>query len=96
MNPLEIVSLSLDILLVAAAVASYLARPRIGGQLAKGLRVLMAGVMALGLAHFVETMLFAQFNLDRQVNEVVHRLLIAAGFACVIVGFYIMRRAFDR
>jgi hypothetical protein len=94
MKPLELISLSLDILLVVAAVVSYLARPRIGGQLARGLRVLMAGVMMLGFAHLAETMLFA-INLDRQANEIVHRLLIAAGFGFVILGFVTMRRAFE-
>ncbi len=48
MKSLEVISLSLDILLVFAAGVAYLARPRIGGQLAKGLRVLLAGVIVLG------------------------------------------------
>lgn len=96
MKFLDIISLSLDVLLVVAAVVSYLARPRIGGQLAKGLRVLMAGVLVLGFAHLAETILFALTNLDLELNEVVHRLLIGAGFILVVLGFYIMRRAFEK
>jgi len=95
MNSLELVSLLLDILLVVAAIVAYLARPRIGGELAKGLRMLMAGVMVLGFAHLVETGMFVLLNEDRQMNEVIHRLLIGAGFVFVIWGFYIMRRAFE-
>ena len=92
---MELASFILDIFLVIAAVVAYLARPRIGGQLAKGLRTLLIGVVLLGLAHVIETLLFAVFNLDRQVNEVVHRLLIGIGFVFVILGFFTMRRAFD-
>ena len=95
MNFLELISLVLDILLVVAAIVAYLARPRIGGELAKGLRVLLAGVMVLGFAHLIETGMFVLLNEERQLNEIIHRLLIGAGFVCVIWGFYTMRRAFE-
>lgn len=95
MKFLELISLSLDILLVVAAVVAYMARPQIGGQLAKGLRVLLTGVMVLGLAHLVETVLFIALSVDRQVNEIIHRLLVGSGIVFVIIGFIIMRRAFD-
>jgi hypothetical protein len=43
MKSSEVSSLSRDIRLALAAVVAYLARPRMGGPLAKGLRVLLAG-----------------------------------------------------
>lgn len=95
MDLLQIMSLLLDGVLIVAAVVAYQARPRIGGQLAVGLRILLAGVMLLGLAHFIETALFAVFMLDLELNEVIHRILVACGFGFVIVGFYRMRRAFE-
>ncbi len=95
MDPLQIVSFTLDIILVIAAVLAYLARPRIGGQLAIGLRILLVGLMILGLAHFIETTLFVVFKLDLQVNEVIHRLLVGGAFVFVILGFLRMRRAFE-
>jgi len=95
MNLLPDISLAPDIVLVAAAVAAYLARPRVGGQLSKGLRVLLIGLMILGLAHFIETGLFIVFELALEVNEIVHRLIIGLGFIFLIVGFLIMRRAFE-
>ena len=95
MELLQIISLILDILLVAAAILSYLARPRIGGQLAKGLRILLIGVMILGFAHLIETGFFVLLNENLQVNEVLHRLLVMGGFVFVIWGFVTMRRAFD-
>jgi len=93
---METIAFVLDIFLVIAAVAAYLARPRIGGQLAKGLQTLTTGLLVLGLAHLIETLLFVAFNIDRPFNEVIHRLLVATAFIFVIVGFNRMRRAFDK
>jgi hypothetical protein len=95
MDPLEIISFLLDVTLIVAAVVAYHARPRIGGQLAIGLRILLVGVMILGLAHFIETALFVVFMLDLHLNEVIHRVLVVIGFGFVILGFYRMRRAFE-
>jgi two-component system NarL family response regulator len=91
-----VITFGLDLALVAAAVIAYAARPRIGGHLARGLRVLLVGVIILGCAHFVETELFAWFDVDVQLNEMLHRLLIALGFVWVILGFITMRQAFER
>jgi len=91
-----IIAFVLDIFLVIAAIAAYLARPRIGGQLAKGLQTLMIGIMVLGFAHLIETLLFTLFFVDRPLNEIIHRLLVAAGFIFVIIGFNRMRKAFDK
>ena len=89
------IALVLDIFLVIAAFAAYLARPRIGGQLAKGMRSLTTGLLVLGFAHLIETLFFSILQVDRPINEVIHRLLVAAGFIFVIVGFVRMRKAFD-
>jgi hypothetical protein len=92
---MDTIAFVLDIFLVIAAFAAYLARPRIGGQLAKGMRSLTTGLLVLGFAHLTETVLFAMFFVDRPLNEVIHRLLVAVGFIFVIVGFVRMRKAFD-
>ena len=95
MEPLQLVSFILDLLLVIAAIIAYLARPRIGGELAVGLRILLVGVIILGLAHLIETALFVLLNVDLQLNEVIHRLLVGTGFVLVILGFIKMRQAFE-
>ena len=95
MEPLQVVSFVLDFLLVVAAIVAYLARPRIGGELAVGLRILLVGVVVLGFAHLIETSLFVLFNIDLQLNEVIHRLLVATGFVFIILGFIKMRQAFE-
>ncbi len=93
---METIAFFLDIFLVVAAITAYLARPQIGGQLAKGLQILMIGILVLGLAHLTETLFFTLFNVDRPLNEVIHRLLVASGFIFVIAGFVRMRKAFFR
>ena len=93
MDALQIVSLALDVLLIVAAVIAYLARPQIGGALAKGLRILLIGVMVLGLAHLIETIMFVVLQINDDLNEVIHRLLVATGFIFVIWGFAKMREA---
>jgi hypothetical protein len=93
MDALQIISLILDLLLIAAAVIAYLSRPRIGGALAKGLRILLIGIMILGLAHFIETLLFTVLQMGHETNEVIHRLLVGIGFVFVIWGFLKMREA---
>lgn len=92
---MEIIAFVLDIFLVIATIAAYFARPRIGGELAKGLRILTMGLVVLGFAHLIETLLFIIFEIETPLNEVIHRLLVAGGLLLVIVGFARMRKAFD-
>jgi len=93
---METLAILLDITLVIAGLAAYRASPRIGGELAKGLRLLTNGVLILGFAHLVESLNFVLFDTARPFNEVVHRLIVIVGFAFVIVGFNRMRGAFSR
>lgn len=88
-------SFILDVLLVMAGLAAFMARPQIGGELARGLRVLLIGVVALGFAHLIETSLFEFFQVAVGVNEIAHRLFVGFGFILIIAGFIIMRRAFE-
>lgn len=90
----HLVSLILDVLLVVAAIIAYLTRPRIGGRLARGLKILLVGVMILGLGHLIETLMFAVLSVDLRTNEIIHRLLVVFGFVFVILGFLRMRAAF--
>ena len=69
--------------------------PPLSAKLIKGLQTLMTGILVLGLAHLIETLFFTLFFVDRPLNEVIHRLLVAVGFIFVIVGFVRMRKAFD-
>ena len=92
---MQTVSFVLDILLVIATITIYLTRPRIGGELAKGLQILTLGLMAVGLAHLAETVIFLVFKIDLSIAEAVHRVMVVIGFIFVIVGFNRMRKAFQ-
>lgn len=92
---MSIASFTLDFLLIVVAIIAYQARPRIGGALARGLHVLLIGVLILGFAHLIETVMFATLNLDRVTIEIAHRLLIVSAYVFIIWGFVIIRRAFE-
>ena len=92
---MKTIAFVLDFFLVMAAIAAYLARPRIGGKLAKGLQKLTIGLLVLGLAPSIETVLFAAIHSTHHLNAVIYRLLLAGGFIFVIVGLARMRGAFE-
>lgn len=94
MKPLQTMSLILDLIVAIATVAMFLARPRIGGELGKGMRILVIGFLVLGVTFLTETVLFIVFRLSIEANEVFHRLMSGLGFILVIWGFSVMRRAF--
>jgi hypothetical protein len=91
----QTLSVILDLLVVFLTIAMFLARPRIGGLLGRGMRILVAGFLVLGLAFFSETVLFIISPISTQANEIVHRLIVGLGFVFIIGGFIMMRRAFD-
>lgn len=95
MNTLQFVSLILDILLVIIGIVTYLRRPKMGGLFARGLRVLLVGLLILGFSHMAETGLFVLFDMDQSWNEVLHRLLVGVAFGFVLWGFIRMQRALD-
>lgn len=95
MEPLRLITIILDVLLVVFAALALFYRPRIGGQLAVGLRLAMLGVLILGLSHLGDTLLNAVVTIDRPVNAILHRAVNVFGFLFVFVGFFNMRRAFD-
>jgi len=72
----------------------FLAQPRNGGALGRGVRILAAGFLMIGFAFFSETGLFIISRISTQANEIVHRLLIGLGLVLIIWGFYLMWRAF--
>jgi hypothetical protein len=87
--------LILDILLLMAGLAAFSARPRIGGELAGGLRVLLAGVFVMGAAELLEVVMLAVLHVAPELIEVGDRLLLLLGFVLVIFGLATMRRAFE-
>jgi hypothetical protein len=65
----------LDIVLVVSAVLALYFRPRIGGQLAVGLRLIMVGVFILGLTHLTDTLLKDFVTaIDATTRPLLHRV----------------------
>ena len=98
MNILDphIITYALDVLLVVSAVLALYYRPRIGGQLAVGLRLIMIGVFILGLSHLTDTLLkdFVA-AIDATSRPLLHRGLNVAGFLFIFIGFFRMRKAME-
>ena len=85
----------LDIALVLLAIFALYYRPRIGGTLATGLRLLMAGVFILSLTHLADTGLNVIIDLESGFNAVLHRGLNLLGFVLIFIGFFRMRQALE-
>ena len=86
----------LDILLVLSAFLALYFRPKIGGQLAVGLRIIMVGVFLLGLTHLTDTLLkdFVEM-IDATTRPLLHRGLNVVGFLFIFIGFFQMRKAIE-
>jgi hypothetical protein len=86
----------LDILLVISAFLALYFRPKIGGQLAVGLRIIMVGVFLLGLTHLADTLLkdFVEM-IDATTRPLLHRGLNVVGFLFIFIGFFQMRKAIE-
>ena len=90
------VNYTLDILLVVSDVLALYYRPKIGGTLAVGLRLIMVGVFILGLTHLTDTLLkdFVA-AIDATTRPLLHRGLNVIGFLFIFIGFFQMRKAIE-
>ncbi len=86
----------LDIVLLVSAFLALYFRPKIGGQLAVGLRLIMVGVFFLGLTHLADTLLKDFVTaIDAATRPLLHRGLNVIGFLVIFIGFFQMRRAIE-
>lgn len=86
----------LDIVLVISAFLALYFRPKIGGQLAVGLRLIMVGVFILGLTHLTDTLLKDFIAvIDAATRPLLHRGLNVVGFLLIFIGFFQMRKAIE-
>ena len=86
----------LDLLLVISAVLAYYNRPRIGGQLAVGLNLIMIGVLILGITHLTDTLLKDFVTMiDATTRPLLHRGFNVVGFLFIFTGFFQMKRAIE-
>ena len=87
---------TLDILLVVSALLALYFRPRIGGTLAVGLRLIMVGVFILGLTHLTDTLIHDYLTMiDATMRPLLHRALNVIGFLFIFIGFFRMKVAIE-
>jgi hypothetical protein len=93
-------TLTLDLILLVSAVLAWYYRPRIGGQLAVGLRLIVVGVLFLGVTHLADTLLkdyitAASLVVDKSFTPLLHRGLNVVGFLFIFMGFFQMKKAIE-
>jgi hypothetical protein len=92
----DYLSLVLDLIIIIGSLgALYFYRPRLGGTLSVGLRVIMVGVFILGLTHLADSIVLTFSLLDPMTEHWVHHTVNYLGFIVIFVGFFSMKRAIE-
>jgi len=85
---METVNLILDMSLVAASIWMIFIVRGIGGIVGRTLNIITVGVVILGLAHITETTVaFLVPDLDFEIGEFIHRVMVFIGFFMLVLGF---------
>ncbi len=84
---MEHVNLILDLALLAMATWMTSIVIGYGGFIGKAFNLIGWGVVILGMAHLLETVMFRAFGVDTVMVEFIHRLVILAGFVLITKGF---------
>jgi hypothetical protein len=89
-------TLILDVIIIIGSLgALYLFRPRIGGTLSVGLRMIMVGVFILGLTHLADSIVLTFSLLDPMTEHWVHHTVNYLGYIVIFIGFFQMKRAVE-
>ncbi|GGM16781.1 hypothetical protein [Deinococcus aerophilus] len=92
---MELVNLILDLILVSVALwmIVVIRTSTLGSVFGKALSWISAGAIILGAAHLLETLTFQVFHLkDVALGELLHRLIVLAGFGSLVIGFLSLRQ----
>ena len=82
----EIVTVSMDFILLAIAFWMVIAARGLGGVVGKSMGLITVGAVILGLAHLSETILFEYAHVPAEPGEVIHRVIILVGFVFLTLG----------
>ena len=79
----------MDIVLIVCGVLTTMYAWHVGGSIGHGsLKLMAVGFLVLGLAHFIETLVFLLIpELTVEGGEIIHRILVLAGFAMILIGY---------
>ena len=82
----EIITVSMDFILLAIAFWMVIAASGLGGVVGKSMGLITIGAVVLGLAHLSETVLFEFAHVDADAGEIIHRVIILVGFVFLTLG----------
>jgi hypothetical protein len=77
----------LDFVLVAASIWMIVAARGVGGLVGRTLTFMVIGAIILGIAHLLATVGTSVFQLNGTLNNLIHRVIVLAGFVFLIIGF---------
>jgi hypothetical protein len=87
-NLIHVASFGLDFILIGAGLwmAFTARRLQMQGVVGATITQVAVGSVILGFAHLAETLMFLLLDLSADVNELVHRVIILAGFIFITNG----------
>ena len=88
---LNLVSLTLDILLLLGVFFAFRIGSVFSGDVNKAYNIVFIGFFIIATDHLIETVLF-YLGVGVEYNEILHRLLHLVGVVILIFGFYKMRK----
>jgi hypothetical protein len=83
----QTINLILDFVLVAASIWMVFMARGIGGIVGKGLGLIVVGAIVLGLAHLLATFGSNVLLIPGPTNNLIHRVIVLAGFILLGLGF---------
>lgn len=85
------INVILDFVLVAASVWMIIAVRGVGGLVGRTLNLIVIGAIILGIAHLLATFGSSVLHIDGVTNNLIHRIIVLAGFVFLIFGFQQIR-----
>ena len=76
----------MDFILLAIAFWMVFAARGLGGVMGKSMGLVTVGAVILGFAHLSETVLFEYGHVPAEPGEIIHRVIILAGFVFLTLG----------
>lgn len=83
----------LDITLIVVGITALHFGKIIGGTFGAKFKMVFFGFVLLIFGHALETVLFSLQLISQDMGEVLHRILVLVGFACITLGFYQIKKS---
>jgi hypothetical protein len=81
------INLILDFVLVAASIWMVVEVRGIGGIIGTSMNRIVLGAIILGFAHLIATFGTSVLQIEPNLNNFIHRLIVLLGFVLLVAGF---------